>query len=145
VPVGVGLDHREHLHVLRNVLADRGEVRSQRRTVDLGYGGSTFAEFHPGQSPRRSQDDPGYLCEGYAVVKAALSSKAPGAVTTIVNGERRRLEDGATISELVAELDLAGRRIAVEVNREIVPASEYARRQLHEGDAIEIVHFVGGG
>ncbi|MEA2627169.1 MAG: sulfur carrier protein [Candidatus Binatota bacterium] len=62
-----------------------------------------------------------------------------------MNGESRRLEDGATISALVAELDLAGRRIAVEVNREIVPASEYAHRQLRDGDAVEIVHFVGGG
>ena len=66
-------------------------------------------------------------------------------MTAIVNGESRRLAEGATVFDLVTELDLAGRRIAVEVNREIVPASEYRERRLSEGDAIEIVHFVGGG
>ena len=63
----------------------------------------------------------------------------------VINGENRSLRDGATVSELIAELALTGRRIAVEVNREIVPASEYGTRRIADGDTIEIVHFVGGG
>ncbi|MGH7898024.1 MAG: sulfur carrier protein ThiS [Candidatus Binatia bacterium] len=63
----------------------------------------------------------------------------------IVNGEPRALQDGKTVADLVAELDLGGRRIAVEVNRDVVPAAEYPRRTIHDGDTIEIVRFVGGG
>lgn len=50
-----------------------------------------------------------------------------------------------TVADLVAELGLGARRIAVEVNREIVPREDYAHCRLHAGDAIEVVHFVGGG
>ncbi|HEY5611944.1 MAG TPA: sulfur carrier protein ThiS [Thermoanaerobaculia bacterium] len=63
----------------------------------------------------------------------------------IVNGEKRVLSDGTTLSDLLAELRLGGRRIAVEVNRDIVPAAEYGRRVIAEGDHVEIVNFVGGG
>jgi thiamine biosynthesis protein ThiS len=63
----------------------------------------------------------------------------------IVNGEPRSFEDGKTIADLVSELRLGGRRIAVEINRDIVPAAEYPRRAIRDGDAIEIVRFVGGG
>ena len=63
----------------------------------------------------------------------------------IVNGEPRAIDDGRTVADLVAELKLGGRRIAVEINRDIVPAAEYPRRAIREGDSIEIVRFVGGG
>ena len=63
----------------------------------------------------------------------------------IVNGEARPLEDGKTIADLLAELSLGGRRIAVELNRDIVPAAQYGSRAIREGDTIEIVQFVGGG
>jgi thiamine biosynthesis protein ThiS len=63
----------------------------------------------------------------------------------IVNGEPCDLEDKATISGLLAALELDDRRLGVEVNREIVPKSAYAATLLREGDLIEIVHFVGGG
>ncbi len=63
----------------------------------------------------------------------------------IVNGEPRAIDNGGTIADLLAELKLGGRRIAVEVNRDILPAAEYPRRAIHEGDTIEIVRFVGGG
>jgi sulfur carrier protein len=66
-------------------------------------------------------------------------------VTAIINGERRAFGDGKTIADLLAELALAGRRVAVEVNRDIVPAAEYASRALADGDTVEIVQFVGGG
>ena len=68
-----------------------------------------------------------------------------GFVIAIVNGEERPLEDGKTIADLLAELSLGGRRIAVELNRDIVPAAEYASREIRDGDSVEIVQFVGGG
>lgn len=62
-----------------------------------------------------------------------------------VNEQARELAEGTTIAALVAELDLVGRRIAVEVNEEIVPKSRHAQALLRDGDRIEIVHAIGGG
>lgn len=62
-----------------------------------------------------------------------------------VNGEPRDLQEGVTVTGLLAALDLDGRRLGVEVNLAIVPKSAYAATRLGEGDRIEIVHFVGGG
>ena len=67
------------------------------------------------------------------------------ALHLIVNGEPRTLTDGATVADLVAVLGLGPRRIAVEVNRAIVPRAEYGARTLGDGDAVEIIDFVGGG
>jgi sulfur carrier protein len=66
-------------------------------------------------------------------------------VQVMLNDEPRALEAGATVADLVAALGLGPRRIAVEVNREVVPRAEYATTVLREGDAIEVIHFVGGG
>ena len=66
-------------------------------------------------------------------------------VTAIINGETRTIGDGETIADLLAGLALGGRRIAVEINLDIVPAAEYVSRAIREGDRIEIVQFVGGG
>ena len=63
----------------------------------------------------------------------------------VLNGEPRSLEPGATLAALVASLDLGGRRMAVEVNEEVIPRSEYADHVLGDGDRVEIVHAVGGG
>jgi len=49
------------------------------------------------------------------------------------------------VSDLVAQLELAGKRIAIELNLEIVPRSAYANTLLEAGDRIEIVHAIGGG
>ena len=62
-----------------------------------------------------------------------------------VNGEARRVPAPFTVADLVAELDLAGRRIAVERNGEIVPRSLHAGTPLASGDRMEIVVAVGGG
>lgn len=62
-----------------------------------------------------------------------------------VNGEPRELPDGATVADLVADLGLADVRLAVELNRAVVPRAEHAHRALADGDAVEIVTFVGGG
>ncbi|HEY7905200.1 MAG TPA: sulfur carrier protein ThiS [Casimicrobiaceae bacterium] len=63
-----------------------------------------------------------------------------------VNGRPRPLEDAApTVASLVEALALAGRRIAVELNGEIVPKSRYEATRLADGDRLEIVGAVGGG
>jgi thiamine biosynthesis protein ThiS len=62
-----------------------------------------------------------------------------------VNDEPTRLPIGATVADLVATLGLGPRRVAVEVNREIVARATYAATVLRDGDTIEIIHFVGGG
>ena len=62
-----------------------------------------------------------------------------------VNGEARAFAGLTLLTELVAELGLDGRKIAVERNLEIVPRSAYGRTRLADGDRIEIVHCIGGG
>lgn len=63
----------------------------------------------------------------------------------LINGERQRLPAAATLADLVAARGLRGRKIAVEVNRRIVPKSALAETPLREGDIVEIVAAVGGG
>ena len=63
----------------------------------------------------------------------------------MVNDESRSLPDGSTVADLVATLGLGPRRVAVEVNRRIVPRATYGDTVLHDGDTIEVIHFVGGG
>ncbi|GAB3344233.1 MULTISPECIES: sulfur carrier protein ThiS [Chromohalobacter] len=62
-----------------------------------------------------------------------------------LNGDHRELASQLTISELIDQLALTGRRIAVEVNEEIVPRSQHAETRLSPGDRVEIVHAIGGG
>lgn len=62
-----------------------------------------------------------------------------------LNGETRHLEDVRNVAELIAELGLDGRRLAVEHNGEIVPGGEREARSLADGDRVEIVHAIGGG
>jgi thiamine biosynthesis protein ThiS len=66
-------------------------------------------------------------------------------VQVTVNGEPRTLAPGATVADLVAGLGLGPRRIAVELNRAVVPRAEYGATPLADGDAVEVIHFVGGG
>jgi thiamine biosynthesis protein ThiS len=66
-------------------------------------------------------------------------------VQVTVNDEPRTLPEGATGADLVAALALGPRRIAVEVNRAVVPRADYASTTLRHGDAVEIIQFVGGG
>lgn len=62
-----------------------------------------------------------------------------------LNGVGRELAPAATVADLLATLELAGRRVAVEVNGSVVPASEHARSRLAEGDTVELIHAIGGG
>lgn len=63
----------------------------------------------------------------------------------ILNGERSEQPVGLSVSGLLARLGLGLERVAVEVNLDIVPKSNYDTHMLSDGDRIEIVHFVGGG
>lgn len=70
---------------------------------------------------------------------------SPPSVDVLVNGERRVVAGGSTVASLLLELGLGGRRVAVAVNRAVVPRSTYAGRRLAAGDRIEILEAVGGG
>lgn len=63
----------------------------------------------------------------------------------LLNGEERDVAGVVTIADLVAELGLDARKVAVERNLEIAPRSTYGDTALAEGDRIEIVTFIGGG
>jgi sulfur carrier protein len=62
-----------------------------------------------------------------------------------INGEERDVPEELSVAELVAHLGLGGGPVAVEINRAIIPRAEHATHPVARGDAIEIVHFVGGG
>ncbi len=62
-----------------------------------------------------------------------------------LNGENKNVADGTLLSQLIEQLELNGKRLAVEINREIVPRSQHADYVIREGDKIEIVHAIGGG
>ena len=63
----------------------------------------------------------------------------------VLNGEPRSLTHALTLLELLQGEGLGERRVAVEVNGEIVPRSRHAGHALQQGDRIEIVHALGGG
>jgi sulfur carrier protein len=71
-----------------------------------------------------------------------FSSKA---MNIIVNGSPRNVPDDLSASELILALGLASKRLAVEVNEEIVPRSRLETWRLSPGDRVEIVHAIGGG
>ncbi len=62
-----------------------------------------------------------------------------------INGESKRIAPHTSVAQLIEELQLAGKRVAVERNGEIVPRSQHAAVELHAGDRLEIVVAVGGG
>jgi len=62
-----------------------------------------------------------------------------------INGEERQAADGLSLVALLESLQIRPGRVVVERNREIVPRDRYGATMLAEGDALEIVHFVGGG
>jgi len=62
-----------------------------------------------------------------------------------INGEEKEIEDGVSIAGLLEELQIRPARVVVEHNRHIVGRDAYGATLLAEGDALEVVHFVGGG
>jgi thiamine biosynthesis protein ThiS len=61
-----------------------------------------------------------------------------------INGENQ-ISSAETLGALVAGLGMKPDRVAIELNREIVPREQWSQTPLHDGDRLEIVHFVGGG
>ncbi|NBC10283.1 MAG: sulfur carrier protein ThiS [Planctomycetes bacterium] len=61
-----------------------------------------------------------------------------------LNGATHETEAG-TVSDLIAELGLAGQAVAVEINQQVVPKKQHDQTSLHDGDKIELVTLVGGG
>ena len=62
-----------------------------------------------------------------------------------LNGTETELKDGLTIAGLLETLNIDHGRVAVEVNLNIVKKCDYEKHKLNDGDAVEIVNFVGGG
>lgn len=66
-------------------------------------------------------------------------------IQLIVNGENRHFEEAPTVAQLLEKLELAGKRVALERNGDIVPRSRFGEERLADGDRLEIVVAVGGG
>jgi sulfur carrier protein len=66
-------------------------------------------------------------------------------IDIVINGQARFVNEGTTVANLIGELGLAGRPVAVERNREVVPKAQHASTVLAAGDRLEVVTFVGGG
>lgn len=63
----------------------------------------------------------------------------------LVNGEKREVSDGISLSQLIENLQLAPERIAIELNQSVVRRADWPKQKLKDSDRVEIVHFVGGG
>ncbi len=63
----------------------------------------------------------------------------------IVNDETQQYPDGLTVTQLLQQLGLEGKPVAVELNQELVPRGQHADTTLHDGDRLEIVSLTGGG
>jgi sulfur carrier protein len=77
--------------------------------------------------------------------KSQLACEDHEAMKLIINGEDRHVNAPLFLSGLVEHLGMKTDRVAVELNREIVPRDQWPATQLSDGDKLEIVHFVGGG
>jgi len=62
-----------------------------------------------------------------------------------VNGDALSVAAESTLVDLIEQMQLTGKRIAIELNMEIIPRSEHPQTVLNEGDQVEIVHAIGGG
>ena len=63
----------------------------------------------------------------------------------MVNGQERSLANPVTVAALLDELGMAGKRVAVEVNQEIVPRSRHGEYRINDSDRVEVVFAIGGG
>ncbi len=62
-----------------------------------------------------------------------------------VNGQAQTWRNGATVAELLQDLDIQTERVAVELNLEILDRAAFGQRQIKDGDRVEILSFIGGG
>ena len=104
---------------------------------------SNLTEQNSGQQPTtrnpkiKRVDDRISHIESSAITTSMITAK--------INGIREKVKAGTTISILINDLNIANRKIALEVNGEIIPRSQFDSRILEDGDQIEIVTAVGGG
>ena len=85
-------------------------------------------------------------CPGRAKLDSfAPSCENPDDMKLQINGEARDFNPPLTLAGLVDQLDMKADRVAVELNRSIVPREQWLGTSLADGDRLEIVHFVGGG
>jgi thiamine biosynthesis protein ThiS len=66
-------------------------------------------------------------------------------ITIVLNGEDKTISKNTNINQLLKDLDLENVRLAVEINKEIIPRSGYSLHALNEHDIVEIVQAIGGG
>ena len=66
-------------------------------------------------------------------------------MTIILNGENKQIDNNTNIEQLLQNLDLANKRLAVEINQQIIPRSNFTSHTLNERDKVEIVQAIGGG
>ena len=83
-------------------------------------------------------------CAALPLILSAMNSPV-STLSITVNGQHRRILAGSSIVDLALELGLDPQRVAMERNLEIVPRSTFGQMMVEDGDAYEIVHFVGGG
>jgi sulfur carrier protein len=74
-----------------------------------------------------------------------MPAKIPTEMKVQINGEPRDFPAPLTLGSLIEQLGMKADRVAVELNREIVPRDQWVKTDLNDGDRLEIVHFVGGG
>jgi thiamine biosynthesis protein ThiS len=66
-------------------------------------------------------------------------------MNVVINGESKTLEGPLTVEALLQEMGLGPERVAVELNRAVLPRAQHAGTVLRDGDQVEVVTFVGGG
>ncbi len=96
----------------------------------------------------RLQKSRNLACDQLLFLDSPLRSGAFGYIILMrlqINGDEKQFADGLSLADLVVELGMKSDRVAVELNREIVARAQWAETTLHDGDNLEIVHFVGGG
>lgn len=66
-------------------------------------------------------------------------------IKLMVNGDEVEIKDSATVEDLIIHLSLTEKRLAVEVNQNIISKSRHSKTLLSSNDTIEIIHAIGGG
>ena len=66
-------------------------------------------------------------------------------IEIILNGEGRKISPEWTVNDLIQDLELVGKQVAVELNGQIISRDRWQGEDLASGDRVEVVHFVGGG
>lgn len=80
-----------------------------------------------------------------AAMNSPLAVRYIAGMQLLVNGEPKTSAEPITVAEFIEQLGRKGDRVAVELNREILPRGRWKETQLRDGDRLEIVQFVGGG